>query len=680
MLSPLRYNSTQSRADSNSSPFSERDSDQTSTPLPDGTYQLDPDERGSYPGFPTIDEYEEIECNYLRGLSTRKQEKALITQDMYDSIHAVLTDPSNTGHGTPQFRFWVRKMFAVVEKDDGEIMVTHEDKPVAAREQIYQILVHCHGECFHGGRDKTCTTIKSYYSWIPKELIAQFVKSCPTCVLKRSNNPKKFVSMLKDIGGATGPAEQYMEYFTSPMRPRPVRPSGSAHSSATKSERDYIPAFSFKPEDRYPALSIPPCSPTASDYRHGAIDPFHRQSDAGWSSSSSQGPTPVSACFDVPGEHMVQKWSPNDLDDGGLYNAPMSRRAARSADEFRQPSWPSSGASRSHHHAYHRHLTAPAMCGSLSDSATPVYHGYDATEGHSFDGLHRSVVADETTVKVESLGHSYPYYDIPTQSETMQRAPSLAESEDFPEPIWPRKNSNSPAAKGDSYQLPAMHHQAQPELSIHLDGPEDSGVHNDNTFEEDHFPVTPEQNVRRSLAHRRLGAPAALNLSNSNFNTYRGDPALLSAVSIAGGAPNSASSFFGDRRGSLPVSSPLYDQSLTVPFLGHDQPQTAPACSELGGLTLRSPGAFVGDNHGLDVLSSASLAMESVPGLAVSYDVESNSETLPIRRCHSPTGGQPSEFSFESEDPCGSPPVSPRGVPQPQEDKAVDATHEELLG
>ena len=183
----------------------------------DGTFSLEPDEFGSYQGFPSIAEYTDIEDTYLKNLSSRKREKALISQEMYDSIHTVLMDPSNTTFGNPQFRFWVRKMF-VLASFQGEYTVTHDDKPVAAKEQIYQILVHCHGECYHGGRDKSCAQIKQYYSWIPKELVAQFVKACPTCVLKRSNNPKKFVSMLKDIGGATGADDQYIDYFTSPLR------------------------------------------------------------------------------------------------------------------------------------------------------------------------------------------------------------------------------------------------------------------------------------------------------------------------------------------------------------------------------------------------------------------------------------------------------------------------------
>ncbi|KIO22944.1 hypothetical protein M407DRAFT_27589, partial [Tulasnella calospora MUT 4182] len=48
---------------------------------PEGTYALEPDVNGSYQGFPSVDEFEEILENYLGGLSQRKQEKALITQE-----------------------------------------------------------------------------------------------------------------------------------------------------------------------------------------------------------------------------------------------------------------------------------------------------------------------------------------------------------------------------------------------------------------------------------------------------------------------------------------------------------------------------------------------------------------------------------------------------------------------
>ncbi|KAI0052489.1 hypothetical protein FA95DRAFT_1467617, partial [Auriscalpium vulgare] len=152
------------------------------------------------PGFPTFAQYKRIETTYLASLSERKQFKALISQDLFDSIWDVLHGAGGTALAgtTAQFRFWVRKMFelsypqtAFAQPHDAtppRQVIVHDSRPVAVKEQLYEILCYCHGQCGHGGRDKTCGAIRALYSWVPKELTAQFVKACPTCTLKRSGN------------------------------------------------------------------------------------------------------------------------------------------------------------------------------------------------------------------------------------------------------------------------------------------------------------------------------------------------------------------------------------------------------------------------------------------------------------------------------------------------------------
>lgn len=71
-------------------------------------------------------------------------------------------------------------------------LVTHENRPVAIRSQIYDVLVQCHNQSSHGGRDKTSAHVRRYYSWIPKELIARFVKVCPLCNARRTANKAYF--------------------------------------------------------------------------------------------------------------------------------------------------------------------------------------------------------------------------------------------------------------------------------------------------------------------------------------------------------------------------------------------------------------------------------------------------------------------------------------------------------
>ncbi|OBZ74538.1 Nucleolar protein 4 [Grifola frondosa] len=151
-------------------------------------------------GMPTRAQYVVLEADYISALHPRKQTKALINQELFDKIWDVLHDPQSQKTGTPQFRWWVRKMFTLsypgTSFSPAELetmglarslpVVVHEDRPVALREQLYDILCYCHDLAGHGGRDKTTAVIRTHYAWIPKELIAQFVKMCPTCIFKKT--------------------------------------------------------------------------------------------------------------------------------------------------------------------------------------------------------------------------------------------------------------------------------------------------------------------------------------------------------------------------------------------------------------------------------------------------------------------------------------------------------------
>ena len=196
-------------ASSKSKPYTKKtksispSSSEESPPLPE-TAETSPDSSDKVPSsFPTHAQYKRIEANYIASLSPRKRDKALITQAMFDNIWDVLHDPDTRVVETPQFRFWVRKMFTLSDPQSTQVftasdssttissvpVVLHENRPVAIREQLYELFVYCHGRSNHGGRDKTCAVIRQHYSWVPKELTAQFVKICPTCTLKRSGNP-----------------------------------------------------------------------------------------------------------------------------------------------------------------------------------------------------------------------------------------------------------------------------------------------------------------------------------------------------------------------------------------------------------------------------------------------------------------------------------------------------------
>ncbi|OAD79850.1 hypothetical protein PHYBLDRAFT_58897 [Phycomyces blakesleeanus NRRL 1555(-)] len=135
--------------------------------------------------YPSFKEFDNIVQEYLQNLSSKKRDKALVDQHRYSLILQVLKDPRNTAISTAQFRFWVKKMFQLAPTNSMDV-VCHDNKPVAMREQIYSILVRAHREAHHGGRDKTSALVRRRYSWIPKELIARFVRQCPFCISRRN--------------------------------------------------------------------------------------------------------------------------------------------------------------------------------------------------------------------------------------------------------------------------------------------------------------------------------------------------------------------------------------------------------------------------------------------------------------------------------------------------------------
>ncbi|KAK9472786.1 uncharacterized protein V1510DRAFT_402799 [Dipodascopsis tothii] len=134
-----------------------------------------------YLGFPTYSQCSQLIGAYLDTLSTVKKNKSLITRTMYDDIKNVLQDTSNTAIGSPQFRFWAKKNFDLFEDSDSTHKVMHKGKPVAVLEELYNILSVSHLHSNHGGRDKTLTQLRRWHSRVPKNLISQFIKICPTC-------------------------------------------------------------------------------------------------------------------------------------------------------------------------------------------------------------------------------------------------------------------------------------------------------------------------------------------------------------------------------------------------------------------------------------------------------------------------------------------------------------------
>ncbi|KAJ7145765.1 hypothetical protein C8R44DRAFT_599155, partial [Mycena epipterygia] len=143
-----------------------------------------------FPGFPTYAEYKRIETVHLANLSSARQDKTLMPQALFDRIWDVLAGV--VCEETPKFRLWVHKMFSMGapprsaenpsdSDDDSDVALLHKGFVVAVREQLYHILCYAHGTMLHARGDKMTQFIRERYRYVPKKLVKEFVKACPTC-------------------------------------------------------------------------------------------------------------------------------------------------------------------------------------------------------------------------------------------------------------------------------------------------------------------------------------------------------------------------------------------------------------------------------------------------------------------------------------------------------------------
>ncbi|KAL1915871.1 uncharacterized protein VTP21DRAFT_6259 [Calcarisporiella thermophila] len=220
--------------------------------------------------FPTESQFEAIVDDYLESLSPKKRDKAILTRAMYRQVLAVLLNPRNTQMSTAQFRFWAKKMFTLVQD-----RVYHEGKPVAVREQMYEIMVKCHREASHGGRDKTSALVRRQYSWIPKELIARFVRQCPLCNARRSS--LKPSSCTTASSSVASPARSLPSPTTQPLLSPPSQPISPLLAGFNHLQLQPLHNLSF---------SFPPSTPQQTPHH----DPLHHHSHHQSHEHSSQIP------------------------------------------------------------------------------------------------------------------------------------------------------------------------------------------------------------------------------------------------------------------------------------------------------------------------------------------------------------------------------------------------------
>ncbi|KAH9020244.1 hypothetical protein EDB84DRAFT_1515583 [Lactarius hengduanensis] len=304
-----------------------------------------PDGSRDIAGFPTYEQYQRIERSILRlsrsaNNPRRSSLRVSSTRSMLSCRTALRTAPV-----PPSFVSWVRKMFILAYPQTSfnpntgqtpEPVVLHDKRPVAIKERLYEVLCYCHAIARHGGRDKTCATLRLHYSWVPKELTAKFVKACPTCTLKRSGNP----DFLSQFNYAPPPylqtaPEPTLQLSGGPNDSSPglnlIGPSGYDNNNAGAS--GFTPSIFATPDlSVYPSPTLSSGSGgpmTPSPYLHGGLfgypavfDPGHNSlsSVAGWDPSPSPCVPGYAGGSDEPllreaTEQQQQQQQPGSADD-----------------------------------------------------------------------------------------------------------------------------------------------------------------------------------------------------------------------------------------------------------------------------------------------------------------------------------------------------------------------------
>ena len=204
-------------------------------------------------GYPNVKAFDELMVRYVKELSPKKQDKALIHAKRATNIRTVLLHKKTTSIESAQFRFWVKKMFTLMPNDSRasncKRRICHENKPVAIREKLFKILTRAHKQCQHGGRDKTSAQVRKIYSWVPKELISRFVKLCPTCQVRRgsrvpSSSPSKSEPDYMDLDTSCA---------NTPRASRRPSLSTNRHSYGLQSPMSSLTGFSsnFQSQNRW---------------------------------------------------------------------------------------------------------------------------------------------------------------------------------------------------------------------------------------------------------------------------------------------------------------------------------------------------------------------------------------------------------------------------------------------
>lgn len=120
---------------------------------------------------------------FENALHDRFKSKFLIDDKTYERIREALEEKRGvkSQHGA-RFKFWSNRHFALQEV--GVKAVVHcakTNKPVARREEIFDIIDKCHQAIGHARRQATWNEVTSHFSWIKHECINIYLRGCAVC-------------------------------------------------------------------------------------------------------------------------------------------------------------------------------------------------------------------------------------------------------------------------------------------------------------------------------------------------------------------------------------------------------------------------------------------------------------------------------------------------------------------
>ncbi|OJD15299.1 hypothetical protein AJ78_04448 [Emergomyces pasteurianus Ep9510] len=137
-------------------------------------------------GFPDVKKFDKRVARFIKRLPGELGDKATISRSMAGKIGKTLL--GDTAESV-EFRGWSKNMFTLM-RVNGRRSVCWEGKPIAIREKLFRILTTAHQKCEHGDQKSMSAEVKRLYSWVPEEIIREFINICPTCRLKFTGLPK----------------------------------------------------------------------------------------------------------------------------------------------------------------------------------------------------------------------------------------------------------------------------------------------------------------------------------------------------------------------------------------------------------------------------------------------------------------------------------------------------------